>query len=196
MSGMQTVSAAVLPLVLCLMLGYGLASRVRVFDLFLEGAKEGITVTLRVLPALVAILVAVQMLQASGTLDLLTGLLAPLLGLAGIPAEVIPLAILRPISGSGSLAIVDYLLSHYHPDSSSGAMAIFQKLLGDLGPDSFGGRVASVMMGSAETTFYTIAIYYGATRVRQTGRTLPAALTGDLVGFIASAVAVHLLFGG
>ena len=177
MSGMQTVSAAVLPLVLCLMLGYGLASRVRVFDLFLEGAKEGITVTLRVLPALVAILVAVQMLQASGALDLLTGLFAPLLGLAGIPAEVIPLAILRPISGSGSLAIVDYLLSHYHPDSLI-------------------GRITSVMQGSTETTFYTIAIYYGATRVRQTGRTLPAALTGDLVGFIASAVAVHLLFGG
>ena len=177
MSLMQTISAAVVPVALCLMLGYGLWRGIRVFDIFLEGARDGVSVTVRVLPALVAILVAVKMLRSSGALDLLTGMLAPILGVVGIPSEVIPLAILRPISGSGSLAIVDYLLAQYHPDSTI-------------------GRITSVMQGSTETTFYTIAIYFGATRVKNTGRTLPAALSGDLAGFIASAAAVHLLFGG
>ena len=114
------------------------------------------------------------MFKASGALDLLTAFLRPLFSLLRLPDAVIPLALLRPISGSG-------------------AMVIFQDILQRYGPDSFAGRVASVMQGSTETTFYTIAVYYGATKVIRTRHTLPSALTADIVGFIMSAAAVRIL---
>ena len=112
--------------------------------------------------------------KASGALDVITYSLRPVANLLHLPQEVIPLAILRPISGSG-------------------ALVIFQDILQQYGPDSFVGRVASVMQGSTETTFYTIAVYYGATRVQKTRHTLPSALTADIVGFFMSALAVRLL---
>lgn len=169
------ISDLSVPVVIVLILIHGLYKGVPVFDTFLEGAKEGIGVTFKILPALIALCTAIGMFSASGALDVLSNAAAPLTDLLHLPKEVVPLAILRPIS-------------------SSGAMAIFQKLLGDLGPDSFGGRVASVMMGSAETTFYTIAIYYGATKVKDTRHTVAAGLTADLVGFVASAIMVRMFF--
>lgn len=127
-------------------------------------------------PALICLLTAVAMFKASGALDVLSWGLSPLAQAVGLPGEVIPLALLRPISGSG-------------------AMVLFNDLLAVYGPDSFIGRVASVMEGSTETTFYTIAVYYGATHVTRTRHTLPSALSADLAGILMSGVAVRLFLG-
>lgn len=172
---MSHFSDYVIPFVIAGIVMYGLIRRVDVFESFLEGAKNGLMVSLRILPALVALMTAVGMLKASGALDALTRLLAPGANALGLPPEVLPLALLRPISGSG-------------------AMAVLQDILQTHGADSLIGRVASVMQGSTETTFYTIAVYYGATKVRQTRHTLPCALAGDLTGFVFSALTVRLLF--
>lgn len=172
---MNQISNYILPTVIVLIVGYGIFKKVPVFDCFLEGAREGLSTSAQIVPALVALITAVGMFKASGALDLLTYALKPLAAILQLPQEVIPLAILRPISGSG-------------------ALVIFQDILKDFGPDSFIGRVASVIQGSTETTFYTIAVYYGATKVQKTRHTLPAALSADLVGFMMSALAVRLLF--
>lgn len=130
---MTLVSDLTVPVIISGILLYGLIKGIPVFDTFVEGAKEGIGVSFKILPALVGLMTAIGMFSASGALDVLTNAFSPLMHVLRLPKEVVPLAILRPISGSGS-------------------MAIFQKLLSDLGPDSLGGRVASVMMGSAETS--------------------------------------------
>jgi spore maturation protein B len=119
-------------------------------------------------------MVGVGVLRASGALDMLSFALTPVAALLGIPREVLPLTLMRPITGSG-------------------ALAVFTDIIRIHGPDSPVGRVASVIQGSTETTFYTIAVYYGATRVRRTRQNLPACLTADLVGFVMSAAAVRLL---
>ncbi|MDD3193247.1 MAG: spore maturation protein [Oscillospiraceae bacterium] len=171
---MNQISNYILPIVIVFIVGYGFIKKVPVFDCFLAGAKEGLATSAQILPALVALITAVGMFKASGALDILTYALRPVARFLRLPQEVIPLAILRPISGSG-------------------ALVIFQDILQQYGPDSFAGRVASVMQGSTETTFYTIAVYYGATKVQKTRHTLPSALTADLVGFFMSALAVRLL---
>ncbi|MDD2955704.1 MAG: spore maturation protein [Oscillospiraceae bacterium] len=166
----------VVPVAVVFLSLWGLFQKVPVFDCFLEGAAGGIRTAVRILPALVGLMTAVSMFRASGALDVLTWALRPLAGLAGFPEEAIPLALLRPVSGSG-------------------ALVIFEDILANCGPDSFAGRVASVLQGSTETTFYTIAVYYGAVKVSRTRHTLPAAVVGDLTGFIASALLVRFFFG-
>ena len=149
------------------------------FDLFpalTKGAAEGLHVLLRIFPALVGLLTAISMLRASGALELLSTFAAPVLNLLGIPSETVPLMLIRPISGSGALAVVSDLIRTH-------------------GPDSHVGRVAAVMMGSTETTFYTIAVYFGSAGIQKTRHTVPAALVADLAGFVASAFAVRLLMG-
>ena len=175
MSVLSVISDLTVPFLLAAILLHGLWKGVPVFDTFCEGAKEGLGVSFRILPSLVALMTAIGMFSASGALDVLTSALDPITNALRLPREVVPLALLRPVSGSGS-------------------MALFQKLLADLGPDSLGGRIASVMMGSAETTFYTIAIYFGATSVRDTRHTVLAGLVADVVGFAASAAVVRMLF--
>lgn len=167
----------ILPMVIATILIIGLWRGVPLFDLFLQGAKEGLQVAVSILPALVALVTCVGMFKASGGLDLLTHALGPLFERIGLPQEVMPLALLRPISGSG-------------------ALVIFEDILKGFGADSMIGRIAAVMMGSTETTFYTIAVYYSAAGIRKTGHTLPAALTADVTGFLASAFVVRLFFGG
>ena len=155
---------------------YASGKKVDVYAALTHGAEEGLSVLLRIVPALVALLTAVSMFRASGAAELLTALFAPLLELVGIPAETAPLLLIRPVSGSGALAIgTDLMTSH--------------------GPDSYIGRVAAVMLGSTETTFYTIAVYFGSAGIRRTRHAIPAALAADLAGFAASAWAVRLLFG-
>ncbi|HIY07934.1 MAG TPA: spore maturation protein [Firmicutes bacterium] len=171
------MSQWIVPLAVVAILGAGLWSGVKVFDVFVEGAAQGLKTGATILPALVALLTAVGMFKASGALDLFTFALEPLARLLALPREVIPLALLRPISGSG-------------------ALAIFQDLLATHGPDSFVGRVASVMQGSTETTVYTIAVYYGAAGITRSRHTLAAALCADITGFVASAMMVRLLMGG
>lgn len=170
------MTEAIVPIVMCLVMSYALYKGVPVFDTFISGAKGGISTCFRILASLVALMTGVSMLSASGALDILTHAVRPLTELLQIPSEVVPLALLRPISGSGSLAMVEQMITTY-------------------GADSLIGRIASVMQGSTETTFYTLAVYIGATRVKRTGCTLPAALTTDFVNFLVSALSVKLLLG-
>ena len=165
-----------IPCVIGLILVFGLVRRVPLFDTFLEGAKEGAKSTFGIIPALVGLITAVSMLKASGALDMFTAFIAPLAEKIGLPPQVVPLMLLRPVSGSGSLALVDQIFS------SSGV-------------DSFAGRVAAVMMGSTETTFYTLALFYGSIGIKKTRHTLPSALSADMTGFVCSALLVHLLLG-
>ena len=173
---MQSLNHYILPAIVAAFLLFGLLRGVAVFDVFLEGAREGLATAARILPSLVGLMTAVGVFKASGALDLLSHGLKPVADLLGLPSQVMPLALLRPVSGSGG-------------------MAVFQDILQSHGPDSFVGRVASVMMGSTETTFYTIAVYYGAVGIRKTRHTLPAALGADLAGFVFSSLAVLWFFG-
>ena len=150
--------------------------RVDVYGALTTGAGEGLTVLLRITPSLVGLMTAVSMLRASGAMDWLSSVCAPLLELAGIPPELTPLMLIRPVSGSGALAVGSDVISR-------------------CGPDSYAGRVAAVMLGSTETTLYTIAVYFGAAGITRTRHTIPAALAADLTGFIGSALAVRLFFG-
>lgn len=156
---------------------YGALHRVDVYDALVAGAGEGLKILTRIVPALVGLMTAVYMLRASGALELAATALAPLLDRVGIPGELIALMLVRPISGSAALGV--------------GA-----ELIATFGPDSYVGRVAAVMLGSTETTFYTIAVYFGALGVKKTRYAVPAALCADLTGFLAAAWAVRLFFGG
>ncbi|HEX2938647.1 MAG TPA: nucleoside recognition domain-containing protein [Ruminiclostridium sp.] len=173
---MAQFGAYVVPAVIFLILFVGIIKKKNIFDLFLDGAKEGITISFNILPALVGLMMAVEMFKASGALNFIVSSFAPIGRALHFPSEIIPLAMMRPISGSGSLTVFESLLKTY-------------------GPDSFIGRVASVMQGSTETTFYTVAIYYGSVNVSKTRHTLPAALSADFIGFVMSVLAVRLIFG-
>ncbi len=173
----MNASELVVPLLLVGVAGWGLFRRVDVYAALTAGAGEGLSVLLRILPALVGLLTAVAMFRASGALEMLTGLCAPVLERLGIPEELTPLMLIRPVSGNGALAVGSELIQTYGADSSI-------------------GRTAAVMLGSTETTFYTVAVYYGAAGIRRSRYTIPAALTADLVGFAASAWTVRLFFGG
>ena len=172
----MALSELVVPAILCAVGVYGMSKRVDVYGALTKGAEEGLTVLLRVLPSLVGLLTAVYMFRASGAMDFLGRLLAPLLSALGIPPETAPLLLIRPISGSGALAVGSELMETY-------------------GVDSYIGRVAAVMLGSSETTFYTVALYYGSAGVTKTRYTIPAALCADFVMFLLSAAAVRLFFG-
>ena len=170
------LNALIVPLLLAGTAVYGLRRKVDVYAALATGAENGLTVLVRILPTLVCLLTAVSMFRASGAPDWLAELCAPILDRTGIPAETMPLMLIRPVSGSGALAVGSELITAY-------------------GADSFIGRTAAVMLGSTETTFYTIAVYFGAAGIRRTRHTIPAALTADLTGFAASALAVRLFFG-
>lgn len=161
------MTSYILPAVFIIILGYGLVKKVKIFDVFLIGAKQGALSCFSILPALVGLVVAVSMMRASGILDFFARILSPLLNLVGFPADVLPLALLKSVSGSGALAMVK---------------SIFESS----GVDSFSGKLASVMLGSSETTFYALAVYFGATRVKNTRYTVFAAVIADIVGIIAA----------
>ncbi len=172
---LHNLSACVIPAILLIIIVSALIKRVDIFDAFIKGATDGLKTLFGILPALVGLIVAIAMLRASGALSFLTSLLAPLTKPLGIPAEIMPLALLRPISGSGSLAIVNDLLT-------------------TAGPDSLVGRIASVVMGSSETTFYALAVYYGAVKIKETRHTVPAALLADITGLLAGTWICLLLY--
>ncbi len=156
---------------------FALARRVKVYPAFVDGARQGFETAVRIIPPLVAILVALGMLRASGAMDAATRALAPVTGWLGIPASVVPMVLVRPLSGGAALGVVgDVLRSD--------------------GPDSYAGRLASVMAGSTETTFYVLAVYMGAAGISRYRHALPAALVADLAGFAAAVVAVRLVLGG
>lgn len=174
---MEPFSAWILPLLLSGASLWGARRRVDVYDALVTGGKSGLQVAVSILPALAALLTAVYMLRASGAMDALAAVLSPVLGALGIPPETAALLLVRPVSGSGALAVGSQLMEQY-------------------GPDSAVGRTAAVMLGCSETTFYTVAVYFGAAGIRRTRYTIPAALTADLAAFIAAAWAVRLCFGG
>ena len=170
------VSAVAIPVLILAIVGHGWYKQVKVYEVFTDGAKEGFDVAVRIIPFLVAILVAIGAFRASGALDMITGLLAPLTSWIGMPGEVIPMALMRPLSGSGALGIVSELITTH-------------------GPDSMIARIAAVMEGSTETTFYILAVYFGSVGVTKTRHALPAALTADLAGIIAAVVVTQMVFG-
>jgi len=153
----------------------GIIRKVKVYDEFVEGAKEGFTVAVRIIPFLVGILVAIGMFRGSGAMDLLTAGLTPVMSAIGFPAELFPLAVLRTLTGSGSLAFATDLIKTH-------------------GPDSLLGRMAATVYGSSETTFYVLAVYFGAVGVKRTRHAVPAALIGDIVAAIATVAVCSWLF--
>lgn len=175
-NAMNLVSYFVIPLMLVGIPLYGLAKRVPVYESFVEGAKEGFQVAVRIIPYLVAILFAIAMFRASGAMDQLAKALSPILAPLGFPAEVLPMAIIRPLTGSGSAAIVVDMINRY-------------------GEDSLYVKMAAVMFGSTETTFYVIAVYFGAINIRKTRHAVPAGLTADIAAMIFAVWSVRLLFG-
>lgn len=168
------ISNLAVPLLMVAFVGLGLWRKVGVYDCFIEGAKEGIQSTVNILAPLVGLMVAIAMVRASGLLEILAKLLAPVLSFLRLPPEVLPLALLRPISGSASTAII---------------LDLFQSV----GPDSPAGKIASVMAGSTETTFYTIAVYFGALGIRDTRHTLYGALFADITGILLAIFVTNFL---
>ncbi|MBP3559829.1 MAG: spore maturation protein [Clostridia bacterium] len=172
---MKDLSDYILPTIVVLIVLYGGFKGVDVFNVFIDGAKSGFKTVFNIIPSLIALLLSINMLKASGGLDVLLSLLSPIGDFLGIPRDIIPLTILSPISGSGSLGV-------------------YESILKDFGPDSFIGRCASVMMGSTETTFYTLALYYGSIGVKKTRHTVPSALCADFTSFILSPRFVRIFF--
>lgn len=168
------ISAAAIPIIILLIIIYGLVEKNKVYDSFLDGAKEGIEIVFKLFPTLVGIFVAVGALRSSGLIDLIVKLIEPFTNLLRIPSQIMPLALLRPISGSASMAVaVDIMQTH--------------------GVDTMIGLITSTIMGSTETTFYTIAIYTSSVGIKKTRFILAAALLADMAGMISSVVICQIL---
>ncbi len=172
---MVNIGFFVLPLIIGIIVLGGFLKKIKIFDTFLKGASEGLTSTLSLAPSLIGLIVAVSMLKSSGALDMFTSFISPFCKFIGIPSEVVPLALLRPISGSGSIAILDNILKNY-------------------GADSFIGKLASIISGSTETTFYTLTVYFGSIGIKDFRHSIPSALLADFTAFIASVIALNYLY--
>lgn len=168
------ISAASIPVIILIIVIYGLIEKNKVYDTFLDGAKEGIEIVFKLFPTLIGIFIAVGALRSSGVIDLVVQIISPITNLFKIPSEIMPLSLLRPISGSASMAV---------------AVDIMQKY----GTDTFIGLITSTIMGSTETTFYTIAIYTSCVGIKKTRFILAAALLADVAGMIASVVIWQIL---
>lgn len=162
-----------IPALVLFVCGSALGKKMDLYTLLQDGVKDGLRLLISILPSLVVLLAAVEMLRVSGALGHLTKLAAPVFSLFGIPPETAPLVLIRPLSGSAALAVGTDLMATY-------------------GADSLIGRTAAVMLGSTETTFYTISVYFGAAGIRNTRHTVPAALVADLTGFAVAALSVRL----
>ena len=173
----RSVSPWIIPVLMVGFLVFGIVRRVRVYEVFVEGAKDGFRVALRIIPYLVAILVAVDMLRASGAMDAIVGILGGITGRFGLPAEALPMALMRPLSGSGAYGILASIIN----DPA-------------IGPDSYTGYLVSTLQGSTETTFYVLAVYFGAVQVRRVRHALAAALTADVAGVIFAVLACSFFF--
>lgn len=165
----------VMPAFACIVVIFGLIKKVPVFDVFTAGAKEGVRLLYNIAPTIMGLVFAVDLLQSSGAIDAVCGFIQPAAEFLGFPKEIVPMALLRPVSGSGSTALLTALYK-------------------SCGPDSFAGRVASVLAGSSETTFYAVAMYFGCIRVKKTRHTLFAAITADLTAAVMSVITVRFYF--
>lgn len=173
---LSIISISIIPVIITIILVHGYIKGVNLYDTFVEGAKEGFSTAVRIMPYLIAIFVAIGIFKKSGAMELIVNIFTPITKIVGIPKEVLPLIIMRPISGSGSLALVQDIVNTY-------------------GPDSFIGRVAATMMGSAETIFYTMAVYFGAVGIKNSRHALAAALLSHIASVIASVMICRFFFG-
>jgi spore maturation protein B len=171
----NTLAVAAIPLMFVVLLGWGILKKVKVYEVFVEGAKEGFTTAVRIIPYLVAMLVAIGIFRASGALELLTRVLSPVTALIGMPSETLAMALMRPLSGSGSLGVMTELMKVH-------------------GPDSLIGIMVSTMYGSSETTFYVLAVYFGSVGIRDTRHAVPVGIIADVAGMLAAVWVVNFLF--
>lgn len=171
----QIISDFAIPFILLAIPTYGFFKKIKVYEVFTDGAKEGFQTAVRIIPYLVAMLVAIGVFRASGAMDILTSILKPVTELIGMPSETLPMAFMRPLSGGGATGIMTDLITTH-------------------GPDSLIGRIASVMMGSTETTFYVIAVYFGAVSIKKTRHALPSGLIADVVGLLTAVIITKLIF--
>lgn len=169
------VSDFAIPVIILLIIAFGIAKKVKMYEAFVEGAKGGFEVAIKIIPFLVAILVVIGMFRASGAMGYLVTLISPLADLIGMPAEALPVAFMRPLSGSGSLGLVTEIMKTH-------------------GPDSFIGRLVSTMYGSTETTFYVLAVYFGSVGIKKTRHAVPAGLLADLAGLLGSLIICKIVF--
>ena len=175
MNAVNLISQLIIPAFILFVVLYGVGKKVRVYDCFVAGAKDGIAVVIKIFPYLLAIFVAVKAFQASGAMDLAKGLLQGLLASLNIPLEVIPIALVKPLSGSASIGV-------------------FSDIVKTTGPDSLASLISAVIMGSAETTFYVLAVYLGAVGIRKTRYLVPVCVIADLVGIVLAITIVKILF--
>lgn len=172
---LKVISELIIPSILLIIPFYGLIKHVKVYEVFVDGAKDGINTMVKIFPALLAMLVAVGVLRSSGTLDALAKLIEPFTSKIGMPSDVVPLALIRPLSGSGSLGIATELIK-------------------SKGPDSFIAKLASVMYGSTETTFYVLAVYFGSVGVKKMRHSIIAGIAADIVAILSSVFYSRLFF--
>ena len=172
---MNTFSKIIIPVFVLAVILNGLRKKVDIYNSFLKGAKEGVEITFKIFPTLIGLFVAIGMLRSSGILEFITNLISPVLGVLRFPEEIVPLAILRPISGSASMAIATDIIKQN-------------------GVDSFIGILASVIMGATETTLYTIAVYTSSVRIKNTRGVIFAALAADITGIIVSLIICRIIF--
>lgn len=172
----QVISILAIPTLIFVFIGYGALKKVKIYEVFVEGAKEGFDVAIRIIPYLVAMLVAIGIFRAGGAMEVLITVMTPLTDFIGMPAEALPMALMRPLSGSGSLGIMAEIINTH-------------------GADSFIGILVSTFFGSTETTFYVLAVYFGSVNIRNTRHALPAGLLADIAGILGAVFIVRLLFG-
>ncbi len=172
----NVISIVAIPGMILFVAVYGAIKKVKIYEVFVEGAKEGFAVGVRIIPYLVAMLVAIGIFRAGGAMDMLTVLIKPVTSLIGMPAETLPMALMRPLSGNGALGVMSEIINTH-------------------GADSLIGRMVSVMMGSGETTFYVLAVYFGSVSVTKTRHAVPAGIIADLVSILASVWIVNAIFG-
>lgn len=172
---MKYVIASIISIIILLIVIYGYIKGVKVYECFVEGAKDGLTICLRIFPYLLAMIMAVTVFREARAMDYFTAIVKPIASLIGLPAEVVPLALIKPLSGSGALGVFTDILTRY-------------------GADSQIGRISSVLMGTTETIFYTLTVYFGAVNIKKIRHTLWAAVMADITALIAAVTLVRLMF--
>lgn len=172
---LEIISLSIVPFMVLIILVHGYIKGVDIYNTFIEGAMEGFKTAIKIMPYLIAIFIAIGIFRASTALDIFTSLLEPIIGLVGVPKEVLPLVIIRPLSGSGALGVVRDIIANY-------------------GPDSYPGLVASIMMGSSETIFYTLSIYFGSIGVKDYKHTLKAALLAYVISIFTTMLVCNYFY--
>ena len=175
-NSISVISILAIPALVLFIVIYGALKKVKIYEAFVGGAKEGFNVGVRIIPYLVAMLVAIGIFRAGGAMEILSSIISPITKLIGMPPEALPMALIRPLSGSGALGVMSEIMKSH-------------------GPDSLIGRMVAVMMGSGETTFYVLAVYFGSVGISKTRQAVPAGIVADFVAVLMSVWLVNLIWG-